>query len=61
MSSVTRHGAVTRDAPHVVATEVDEHHVLGAFLLVGEQLGREPLVVRPASRRAGACRRSDAP
>ena len=31
--------AVLADAAEVVAAEVDEHHVLGALLLVGEQVG----------------------
>ena len=36
---VDRHAAVLADAAEVVAAEVDEHHVLGALLLVGQQLG----------------------
>ena len=32
--------AVLADAAEVVAAEVDEHHVLGALLRVGEQLAR---------------------
>ena len=32
------HAAVLGDAPHVVATEIDEHHVLGALLFVALQL-----------------------
>ena len=52
---VDDHAAVLAHAPEVVATEVDEHHVLGALLLVGEQLQRDPPVLlgaRPA--RTGA-------
>ena len=48
-------GAVLADAAEVVAAEVDEHHVLGALLLVGEQVGGDRDVgvgVGPA--RAGA-------
>ena len=43
------HGAGLADAREVVAAEVDEHHVLGAVLLGGEQ----PLGV--ARRRARSC------
>ena len=32
------HGAVARDAAHVVAAEIQEHDVLGAFLGIGEEL-----------------------
>ena len=45
-----------RDAAHVVAREVDQHHVLGALLRIREQLGRERGVLRvrpPAAPRAG--------
>ena len=52
--------AVLADAAEVVAAEVDEHDVLGALLLVGEQLLGDARVVLDASRRAGACRRSGA-
>ena len=48
----TSHGAGPADAGEVVAAEVDEHHVLGAILLRGEQAARR----RP--RRAASCRRS---
>ena len=51
-------GAVLADPAEVVAAEVDEHHVLGALLLVGEQLVGHPAVLLGASRRAAACRRS---
>ena len=36
-------GALTR--PEVVAAEVDEHDVLGALLLVGEQVGAQAAVL----------------
>ncbi|GAC1450895.1 MAG: hypothetical protein PVSMB5_38610 [Ktedonobacteraceae bacterium] len=39
------HRARTRHAAHVVAAEVDEHHVLGALFQVGEQLLLEPRVL----------------
>ena len=35
MSSRHLHGAESGDATNVVAAEIDEHHVLGALLLVG--------------------------
>ena len=38
--------AVFADAAEVVATEVDEHHVLGELLRIGEQLGFEPRILR---------------
>ena len=44
MRSVTRTVARRRDAPDVVAAEVQQHHVLGAFLFVGGKLGRVGLV-----------------
>ena len=37
MNVSTDTDAVLADAAEVVAPEVDEHHVLGALLLVGEQ------------------------
>ena len=46
------------DAPDVVAGEVDEHHVLGAFLRMLDELRREAPVVLPACGRGGACPRS---
>ena len=47
--------AVLAHAPEVVAAEVDEHHVLGALLLVGQQLGGDPLVLLGVgAARAGA-------
>ena len=39
------HAAGPRDAAEVVAREVHEHHVLGAFLRVGEEPARLRLVV----------------
>ena len=53
-------GAVLAHAPEVVAAEVDEHHVLGALLLVGEQVCGDRVVLARRRRRAGACRRSGA-
>ena len=48
-------GAELADAAEVVAAEVDEHHVLGALLLVGEQVGGDRLVLLGvAAARAGA-------
>jgi hypothetical protein len=47
------HRAGRRDAPDVVAAEVDQHHVLGDLLGVGEELGGERLSasrVRPRGR-----------
>jgi hypothetical protein len=54
--ALDRHRAVFAHPPQVVAPEVDEHDVLGALLLVGEQLGgqsRVLLEVRAARARAG--------
>ena len=49
------HGARPRDAPEVVAAEVDEHHVLGALLRVAlELLGEELVLGRRRATRAGA-------
>ena len=45
-----------RDAAQVVAAQVHEHDVLGALLLVGEQVGAQPAVLggrRTARTRAG--------
>ena len=58
VSTSTR--AVLAHAAEVVAAEVDEHHVLGALLLVGEQVLRDRLVLARRRRRAGGCRRSAA-
>ncbi len=49
------HRAVLAHPPEVVAAEVDEHHVLGALLLVGEQVGGDlAVLVGVAAARAGA-------
>ena len=61
VSTSTR--AVLADAAEVVAAEVDEHHVLGALLLVGQQLrgDRDVLLgVGAARARAGDRARRDA-
>ena len=50
------HGADRGDPADIVAAEVEQHQVLGAFLLVRQQVGRQRLVFgrRPAPRaRAG--------
>ena len=48
-------GARLADPAEVVAAEVDEHHVLGALLGVGEQLGLQGGVLRRvAAARLGA-------
>ena len=41
MRSVDAHAAGLATRPDVVAAEVDEHHVLGALLRIGEQLALE--------------------
>ena len=54
--------AVLAHAAEVVAAEVDEHHVLGALLLVGEQVGGDLAVlvgVAAARARAGDRARRD--
>ena len=38
-------GPVFGHPSHVVTTQIDEHHVLGTLLLIGEQLGRDQCVV----------------
>ena len=49
---VDAHAARHAHAPQVVAPEVDEHHVLGALLLVGAQVGDEaPVLGGVAPRR----------
>ena len=54
------HRADFRDAAHVVAREIDQHHVLGDFLRVVEQFGREFRVAfRRVAARAGAGERAD--
>ena len=62
---VLRHAdrSVLADAPEIVPAEIDQHHVLGALLLVALQLLGQPevlLVVRPARARAGDRVRLDA-
>ena len=57
---VDGHRARRAHAAEVVAAQVDEHDVLGALLLVGEQVGAQAPVLGGAWRRAGACRRADA-
>ena len=42
---VDGHAAVLADAAEVVAAQVDEHHVLGPLLFVGEQFGGDPAIV----------------
>ena len=51
---------VLAHAAEVVAAEVDEHHVLGPLLGVGEQLLGDRAVLLGGVRRAAACRRSGA-
>ena len=43
----------TRDAADVVTAEIEQHQMLGALLLVGQQLGFERLVLRAASAPRG--------
>ena len=57
------HAAVGRDAADVIASQIDEHHVLGALLLVALQLLGEPHVLflaAPPRPRAGNRMRFDA-
>ena len=51
---VPRHldAADLADTPEVVAREVDEHHVLGALLRIGEERLRQPRVLLGRRRRA---------
>ena len=51
------HAAEIADAPDVVARQVHEHDVLGAFLRVGEQFLFQRGVLLRRSCRDGACRR----
>jgi hypothetical protein len=51
---------VLAHAAEVVAPEVDEHHVLGALLLVGQQALGDARVLGGVGARAGACPRSGA-
>ena len=53
-------GAAGADAPEIVASEVDEHEVLGLLFRIGDQRALELEHLRRASRRAAACRRSAA-
>ena len=58
------HAAVLAHAPEVVAAEVDEHHVLGPLLRIGEQLLGDPAIllgVGPARAGAGDRPGRDAP
>ena len=58
--SVTLTRADLGDAADVVAAEVEQHQVLGAFLGIGEQLLLQRLVlVRGRAARAGAGDRPD--
>jgi len=43
------HAAESCHPPNVVPSEIDEHEMLGAFLLVGQQLARQPRVRFSAS------------
>ena len=51
------HAADLRHAPHIVASEVEQHQMLGALLGIGEQLGRQRLVLLRRGSAAAACRR----
>ena len=54
------HRAVFRDAADIVAGEVDEHEVLGAFLRIGHEIGGVGIVLlNRCSTAAGACDRAD--
>ena len=44
------------DAADVVARQVDQHHVFGEFLRIGQQFVRQRRIAAPAWRRAGGCR-----
>ena len=49
------HRAELRHSAHVVAPQVDQHEMLGAFFFVGEKLGRETRIgVRRAIAATGA-------
>ena len=62
------HRPVLGDSAHVVAAEVDEHQVLGALLLIGDELGAHRLVLfgrsaappRPGDRTHGHLPTADA-
>ena len=47
-----------RDAADIVAAEIEQHQMLGAFLRIGEQFASRALCPRAASRRAVGCLRS---
>ncbi len=52
---VDRDRAVLADPPEVVATQVDQHHVLGALLGVGDQpLGEAAVLLGACAARIGA-------
>jgi hypothetical protein len=56
----TRTLPYSQTRPTIVAPEIDEHHVLGALLLVALQLvGQREVLLRRCGR-AAASRRSDA-
>ena len=57
MYSSTRHAACLADAAEIVALEVDQHDVLGAFLRMRDQFGGLAPVLLGASPGARACRR----
>ena len=46
---IDAHAARGRDPAEIVARQIDQHHVLGIFLGIGEQLDLEPLVERRSS------------
>jgi hypothetical protein len=48
-----------RNAANVVSSKIEQHHVLGDLLRIGEQLGREHLV--GLARRAARPRARDRP
>jgi len=54
------HSPVFRHPPHVVTTQIDKHHVLGALLLIREQLrGDQCVVLRRFSTRPRAGDRAE--
>ena len=48
-------------AADVVAAQIDQHHVLGPLLGIGQQFLGQPAVFFVASPRAAACRPAAAP
>ena len=49
------HGTVFRNPAHVVPSKVDQHHVLGQFLLVGQQVfGEGAILLGRLSARSGS-------